>query len=78
MTFYDELKAAGCFLASRESDLYVKADATSRPLVKLAAAEKRISKPTLFQSQDPADKGSLFYEIPFAYSPFWRAKGLQG
>lgn len=76
---YDELKAAGCRLGNHESDLYVKVDDISRPLISEAAKQKRIRRqPTLFRSIHPEDAGALWYEIPFAFSPFWRARGLKG
>jgi hypothetical protein len=78
-TLYDELQAAGCRTGNHESDLYVKADDVSRPIVHGAVKAGRLAtKPTLFQSTHPEDLGAIWYEIPFAYSPFWRERGLQG
>lgn len=78
-TLYDDLVAAGCRIGSHESDLYVKADDTSRALINAAVRERRLShKPTLFQSTHPEDAGALWYELPFAFSPFWRNRGLEG
>ena len=77
MTLYDQLIAAGCRTGSHYSDLYVKADEFSRAIIKAAQADGRlVTRPTLFRSEDPADDGSMWYEIAFGYSPFWRKKGL--
>lgn len=75
-TLYDELIAAGCRVGNHQSDLYVKADETSRPIIAAAVKSRRLAnKPTLFQSQHPEDRGAIWCEIPFAYSPFWRRDG---
>ena len=74
-TLYQELKRAGCRIGNHESDLYVKADDISRPIIRQAVADKRLAHyPTLFRSQHPDDNGALFYEIPFGYAPFWEAR----
>jgi hypothetical protein len=77
-TLYDELSVAGCRIDSHESDLYVKSDKVSRPIIAAAVKDRRLAtKPTLFQSTHPEDRGAFWYEIPFAYTPFWRNRGLE-
>ncbi len=78
VTIYDVLINAGCRVGSHESDLYVKADDVSRPIIAAAIKDRRLAtKPALFQSNHPEDNGALWYEIPFGYSPLWRARGLR-
>lgn len=69
VNIYDALKFAGCRLAHNKTDLYVKVDKVSRRVIREAAEDGRLPNlPTLFR----ADGGSGFWwEIPFAYSPFW-------
>ncbi len=74
MTLYEELVAAGCRIGNHESDLYVRADDISRPIIHAAVKAKRIARPALFASQRPDEKGQLWYEIPFAYVPFWEIR----
>ena len=72
MTLYLELKAAGCRVAHHESDLYVLADDKAIPLIKEAVRTKRLAHwPQRFVSRHPDDNGTVWYEIPFAYAPFW-------
>ena len=66
---YESLKFAGCILAHHESDLYVKVGPTARRVIKEALADGRMgTRPGLFEANDGS---GLWYEIPFAYAPFW-------
>ena len=72
-TIYESLKFAGCRLAFHESDLYVKVDKVSRRVLREAAEDGRFPnpQPTLFQSEDGS---GLWWEINFAYDPFWEKR----
>lgn len=70
---YETLKFAGARLAHRESNLYVKADPLSRRVLKEVLAGNRLfGRPSLFLAEDGS---GLWYEIPFAYEPYWLARG---
>jgi hypothetical protein len=67
-SIYQELIAAGCKIDSRESDLYVKVTSVSRPIVERHCWIEKTHKCNLFRSQTD---NALWWEIPFAYEPFW-------
>lgn len=68
MAIYDDLKAAGVPLDHHESDLYAKVCPESRAIV-ARYEHRRIVR--LFRS---AIDGDLWYDIPFAYLPWWEAR----
>jgi hypothetical protein len=71
-SIYESLKFAGCRLANRESDLYVKVDKVSRRTIREAAEDGRLPNlPTLFKADDGT---GFWWEIPFAYEPFWEKR----
>jgi hypothetical protein len=61
---YLALKAAGCEVEHRESDLYVRATELARRIIKESGWGYEV-----FQSE-----GKTWFEIPFAYSPFWEKR----
>ena len=65
MTIYEQLKAAGVPTDSHGSDLYAKKTPESEAIVR--AYEFRGIVKTFI---DNIEK-TLWYEIPFAYDPFW-------
>lgn len=65
MSIYDQLKAANVELDHHESDLYAPVNDTTRAIVK---EYKFRSNVTTFTSQIDH---TLWYDIPFAYLPFW-------
>ena len=67
-TIYEELKGAGIQLDSHESDLYALKTAESERIVK---AWDYCCNVTTFKSQID---GKIWYDIPFAYKPFWDSK----
>ena len=71
LSLYQELKAAGCEMDSHESDLYVKATPEARTI--LARHPIQALQADSFVSQ--AD-GHVWLDVPFAFDPFWTAKGL--
>ena len=70
MTIYEQLKAAGVPLDHHESDLYARVEPKSRAIV---AANYPSAK--MFRSQID---GELWYDIPFAYDPWWIERGQKG
>ena len=63
MTIHEQLKAAGVPLDSHESDLYAKATPEAARIVSECAYKENV---TAFQSN-----GETWYDIPFAYDPWW-------
>jgi hypothetical protein len=64
MSLYSELLAAGCELDNHESDLYVKVDAISRPIIE--RWNRRGLRCSLFISA-----GCQWWDAPFAFDPWW-------
>lgn len=67
-TIYEQLKAAGVPLNSHESDLYAKVTPESKAIVEKWEHFQNASQ---FTSQID---GQRWYDLPFAYDPFWKAK----
>jgi len=65
---YEQLKAAGAEMSHHESDLYVKVTPQSTEILKGYYFKSNV---TTFKSI--IDK-FLWYEVPFAYTPFWDDK----
>ena len=73
-TIYDELKAAGVPLDSHESDLYAKVTDISREIMLRRPVTDPIRRNVrVFVSQ--IDE-RLWYDIPFAYTPWWERCAL--
>lgn len=53
-----------------ESDLYLRVDQISKKIVK----ECPSACVSTFKSAHEEDKGVLWYDIAFAYTPFWQEK----
>lgn len=68
MDIYEEMKQAGVETGSHESDLYAKVCEASRAIVARYPFKASV---TTFTSR--VDK-QLWYDIPFAYTPFWVRK----
>lgn len=64
---YEDCVASGLETDNHESDLYVKETPESRELLKLWGYEH----PKRFIS---AIDGTLWFDIPFMYSPWWKAR----
>lgn len=69
MDLYDELKAAGIPLDSHESDLYVLATPEAHAILK-----KHGKTGALLSSFISQIDGRRWYDVPFAYKPFWEGK----
>ncbi len=65
---YDQIIARNLEHDHHESDLYLKATGASRQLI---ACYQHYRNVRTFRHQVT---GELWYDVPFAYAPFWRAK----
>ena len=68
MSLYSELKEAGIQVDNHESDLYVKVSPESTTIIK----KYKFRMITTFKSQID---NTLWYDIPFAYTPWWEKRG---
>ncbi len=68
MGIYEDLKAAGVPLSSHESDLYAKKTPESEAIVAKYQFSQNV---TIFNNQV---EGGFWYDIPFAYTPWWEAR----
>lgn len=72
-TIYQKLFAAGVPLDNHESDLYAKATPDARRIVQEHyAGQDHIVKTFISQ----IDQG-LWFDLPFAFDPFWTARGFR-
>jgi hypothetical protein len=70
MTLYEELIKAGCVIDHHESDLYVKCSEKAETII---LYHQLLPNSNLTYSQFRSNiDGSLWYEVPFAYDPFWK------
>ena len=69
---YDDLIDAGVAVDSHESDLYCQANEHARAILARYPMAKAIAR--TFINQAPPNVGQPWFDIPFAYAPFWRAK----
>ena len=69
---YAALVEIGAEIDSHESDLYVK---INQPVIELVSRYRFKLQVSVFQDQ--RDNGGQWYDIPFAYQPFWD-KAKQG
>ena len=63
---YAALVAAGCQIDNHESDLYVKADETSRRIIRESGWYC-----SSFRNQID---GTTWFDLPFAFAPFWNKR----
>ena len=68
MSIYQELKDAGVPLDHHESDLYALLTVRSREIVQHYEFSKQVKT---FRCQTTGD---LWYDIPFAYEPWWNSE----
>ena len=67
MSIYEQMRKAGVATFSHESDLYVKATDGSTRILNEYEHHKKAA--TTF-----VHNGATWYDIPFAYDPFWGKK----
>jgi hypothetical protein len=71
MSLYQELIAAGVEVSNHFSDLYCPVNETTKPIL----ARSTLTRST-FVNQAPPHVGELWYDVPFAYEPFWEKAGF--
>lgn len=75
MNIYDQMKAAGVQIDSHESDLYVPVnEQTTSILMSNIGLKGRLSSMKFVSQID----GKVWYDIPFAYQPWWDARASKG
>lgn len=67
---YAALVEMGATMENHESDLYVRLDTS---VIRLIARYKFKAQVKTFQSSIP--DGGTWYDIPFAYVPYWKVDG---
>jgi hypothetical protein len=72
-SIYSRLVAAGCQIDSHESDLYVKASPEALAVIRQFEAEGGVTHRKRFTSQID---GTEWYDLPFAFDPFWAKKSV--
>jgi hypothetical protein len=72
-SLYETLVSAGCKIDSHESDLYVEATPTAEKIITEFIGAGLVSGATHFTS---AIDGKRWADIPFAFEPFWKARGM--
>lgn len=71
MDLYDALKVAGCEIANHESDLYVKRTAKADAIIREHATGPQLTNRQTFRNNID---GLPWYDFPFSFSPYWRAR----
>lgn len=70
-TLYAALVAAGIEISNHESDLYFPVTPESKAILARFPLQKSNAK--AFRNEAPPNVGQLWYDVPFAYEPFWEA-----
>lgn len=71
MSLYKELKANGIPIDNHESDLYFKRTDESVAILAKYPLQKSYAR------SFPALGGETWVDVPFAYDPFWEARGMR-
>jgi len=72
MTLYEEITTAGIPVGCHESDLYFPVTAQSREILSRHPLQK--NNATTFRNEAPPNVGEIWYDVPFAYDPFWEVR----
>ena len=70
---YEKCVEAGVPVEGRFGDMYIPVNPTTAELVKVHLKDGG-TKPEIFTSQID---GKLWYDVPFAFKPFWEAKAAE-
>ena len=73
-TLYDELIAAGVKTDHYESTLYFPADERTREILTRHPVDKKNATIFIANNTEPGER--VWFDVPFAYSPFWRNRGM--
>ena len=80
MTLYEtvlEKKVPAEDIDNHESDLYLRATSTTRSIMQEFLKKNKNPPQSRFTwSTFTDERGSPWYEIPFAYIPFWKERGV--
>lgn len=68
-TIYEQMLEAGVEVDHHESDLYVPANEVTRKILDGAGVKRDAYHASLFWRD-----GAAWYDVPFAYDPFWARK----
>ena len=68
---YQVVKAAGIEIDHHESDLYIPVNEFSMNIVREYKFKDNVTR---FRSRID---GAMWYDIPFAYEPFWELRRIQ-
>ena len=71
MSIYKDMRAAGVKTDNHESDMYAIVNDASRAIV---GEYEYMGQVTQFRSEVD---GEMWFDIPFAFDPFWEKKSLQ-
>ncbi len=69
---YTDLVAAGIQTANHESDLYFPVTVESTAILARHPLQK--GNATRFINQAPPNVGQRWYDVPFAYTPWWEIR----
>jgi hypothetical protein len=74
-TLYQRLVESGIQVSSHESDLYFPATPESKAILEEFPLQK--GNATSFTNQAHPNIGERWYDVPFAYDPFWEARSVR-
>ena len=70
-SIYNEMVEAGVEISSHESDLYVPCNEITTEIISRYIHKCNV---TTFNCYD--EVGNVWYDIPFAYDPWWNDRGM--
>ncbi len=70
VSIYEDMKALGVEIDNHESDLYVPVTEETTAIVKAYEFKTNVTRFTNQIDHKP------WYDIPFAYKPYWTARGM--
>lgn len=76
MSLYTDLIAAGIQVDNHESDLYFPVTEQTTAILANHPLEK--NNASTFANQRPPNVGQRWFDVPFAFEPFWQRKQKAG
>jgi hypothetical protein len=73
-SIYVQMKFAGVECSNHCSDLYVPVNETTKEILNRPEFALHKKNATIFQSEIKGE--GLFYDIPFAYQPYYKVRGV--
>lgn len=71
MTLYQQLVEAGVEISNHYSDMYVKATPESTSIINKFRSDGNLFSSVRFKNNID---GTMWYDIPFLYDPYWEEK----